>query len=136
MNNHLLDTRFLAMPPDLPESKDEAFQIIWYSRFDEYTLVNWQHGTAGSQPLLVHKGTTADYSYNDGESLYEGFELIAWSWFELNLGEPTDEKAKIAHLSPDPRAKIDKDMGAYGLSPAIAAQLRSAEKRISFRFKE
>ena len=135
MPDHLLHPRFFALPPDMPFDVGETFDILWYARADAYTLVRFRKGNP-NEPLLREptENTRVFYATTEGECLYQGDDLVAWAWFGLTLGEPTDLKALIAQRSSDPRARIDQTQGSYGLSPTLAAKLRSTEARITFQF--
>ena len=126
----LLHPRFFAAPPGIEIKSGDRFEVLWHARVDNWTLVHWRWGEAGVTPL---RPQTAIAQGTEGESLYQDMALIAWDWYELELGDPTPTKARVAFLSPDPRSRIDRAMGRYGLSPAVAAKLRSPEYRITFQ---
>lgn len=124
----MLNPRFFAAP-EIELEDNDTFEVHWYAQIEDYTLVHWRWGVKG----VVDTPGRFSLSHTDGECLYKNIELIAWDWYELNLGNSTKEDDRIRHLSPDPRTRINPNIGSYGLSPAIAAALRSSINQVWFQ---
>lgn len=108
----------------------DRFDVLWYSNIGEYVLVRWrwyQEGVAALRPAATSSPGT------EGESLYRGEIMLAWDWYELDLGVLDPVQDKVARLALDPRVRINQKLGNYGLSAESATKLRSAEYRMTFQ---
>lgn len=115
-----------SIPEGVPfEAGQHQFEVIWYAKFQNWVLVTWEHRTGA--------GAEGTFSGNVGQSLWEGREQKTWSWLQLDLGQRNERREEAANFSTDPRLRISKTLGNYGVPPLVANKLFDEQNRVWFQ---
>lgn len=115
-----LEPRFFAVPASLHPLPDGAiFSIRWFSKCDDYTLINYRCEIYNSR--------------YESEILYKGHDAI---WDDPYGGEAPlhrEVPTEMIVQSPDPRARIPQNLGSLDVPSQVAIELRSLSRRVNFQ---
>ena len=116
----ILEPRFFAVPESIwPMPIGATFNILWFAKADEYTLIGYRYRTTDS--------------VFESEILYQGNECI---WDDMFAGKvPLQKEADpaITAKSADPRSRLPQNMGALGIPSGVASELRRGDRRVVFQ---
>lgn len=115
----MLEPEFFAVPESLELADASTFRVTGYSRAGNYTLVFWRSGAE---------------EFISGETLYQGETEIDTEGGRIPLYDPTQTIVRSS-TPRDPVSifeVIPKNLGASGLPPAIAGELRDPKNKVTF----